>query len=50
MEYMRNLTDYESLLGTVTMDPEIATPATRTGVIMQVQNGEFQYVKSVTPE
>ena len=50
MEYMRNLTDYECLLGTVTMDPEIATPSKRTGAIMQVQDGAFQYVKSVTPE
>lgn len=50
MEWMRNAEDYECLLGTVTMDPEIATPSKRTGCIMQVKDGSFEYVMSVTPD
>lgn len=49
MNWMRNLDNYQTLLGTVTMDPDLATPKTRTGCIMQVQNGSFQYVMSITP-
>lgn len=50
MEWMRNVVDYECLLGTVTMDPEIATPSKRTGCIMQARDGKFEYVMSITPD
>lgn len=49
MEFIRTLDGYECLLGTITMDQELATPSTRTACIMQVQGGTFTYVMSITP-
>lgn len=48
MEFLRNLTEYPSVTGTINMDPNRGTP-TKSAPILRVQNGEFTYVETVNP-
>lgn len=48
MEFLRNLTNYPSVTGTIDMDPKRGTPS-KSAPILKVANGEFTYVETVHP-
>lgn len=48
MEFLRNLTEYPSVTGTINMDPKRGTPS-KSAPILRVANNEFTYVETVHP-